>query len=194
MKSAILPTNAAAVDDTTEQPVTVTVARHVVPGREAEFEEWANGITGAAARHDGFLGGGVLRPGDGGPEWHVVYRFASNEALSEWETSLERARWLLRGDGLMREVGRHRTSGLETWFELPGRTAPAPPRWKMAVATLLGILPLTMLFNVLVAPTMSSWPLVLRVAALSVSLVTLMTWVVMPRMTRLLANWLYPKR
>jgi uncharacterized protein len=28
-----------------------------------------------------------------------------------------------------------RVSGLETWFELPGRTAPAPPRWKMFVVT-----------------------------------------------------------
>jgi antibiotic biosynthesis monooxygenase (ABM) superfamily enzyme len=78
-----------------------------------------------------------------------------------------------------------RVSGLETWFSLPGRTAPAPPKWKMATVTILAIIPLVPLMNVLVLPLIEAWPLVLRVLVFSGTLTGLMTWVVMPRMTRL---------
>jgi uncharacterized protein len=38
-------------------------------------------------------------------------------------------------------------SGLETWFALPGRTAPAPPRWKMFVVSAAGIYGLNLLLS-----------------------------------------------
>jgi hypothetical protein len=49
--------------DGTDGPVTVLVARRVVPGREIEFEEWASELTRAASHFDGFLGAGLLHPG-----------------------------------------------------------------------------------------------------------------------------------
>ena len=69
------------------EPVTVTVARRVAPGREAEFEAWAADLTVAGARFPGFLGAGLLRPGHAGGEWHVVYRFDSASHLEVWERS-----------------------------------------------------------------------------------------------------------
>ena len=63
------------------EPVTVTVARRVAVGREREFEQWYDGIIGAACRFPGFLGSGVLRPHTTGQDWHVVYRFADPESL-----------------------------------------------------------------------------------------------------------------
>jgi uncharacterized protein len=36
------------------------------------------------------------------------------------------------------------------------------------------------------------WPLVARLAVTTAVTVALMTWVVMPRVTRLLHRWLYP--
>ena len=173
------------------EPVTVTVARRVAPGRACDFEDWASGILAVAARFPGFLGGGVLRPGEAGREWHVVYRFASNEALHAWEASSERAAWLERAESLMDETAVSRVSGLETWFALPGRTAPAPPRPKMWVVTLLAIYPLALLLNAVVGPLLGDLPLPVRTLVFSGALVTLMTWVVMPRMTRLFRSWLY---
>ncbi len=41
----------------------------------------------------------------------------------------------------------HRVSGLETWFALPGRTAPAPPRWKMFVVSAVAIYALQLVLN-----------------------------------------------
>jgi antibiotic biosynthesis monooxygenase (ABM) superfamily enzyme len=177
------------------EPVTVTVARQVAPGREGEFEDWYDGIIACASGFPGFLGSGVLRPreavgGDAG-DWHVVYRFADADSLHWWEASDERADWLHKAEDLARETGVHRVSGLETWFALPGRTAPAPPRWKMAVVTLLAIVPLVLLMNVLVLPLLKGWWLVARTLVFSGILTGLMTWVVMPRMTKLFRRFLY---
>jgi antibiotic biosynthesis monooxygenase (ABM) superfamily enzyme len=178
------------------EPVTVTVARRVAPGREAEFEEWAERLTGAAAAYPGFLGAGLLRPGHVGEDWHVVYRFDSSSHLADWENSPERKAMLARGEHLMEETAAHRVSGLETWFALPGRTAPAPPRWKMFVVSVAGIYSLQLLFNAAVGRAVARWPLPLRVAALAVTVTALMTWVVMPRLARMLVSWLYapPRR
>jgi antibiotic biosynthesis monooxygenase (ABM) superfamily enzyme len=176
-------------------PVTVTVARRVAPGRAADFEDWVDGIVAAAQKYDGFLGSGILRPkeacgGDAG-DWHVVYRFADSASLHRWEVSPERAEWLARADDFVEETGVNRVSGLETWFALPGRTAPAPPRWKMFLVTLAAIVPLVLLMNLLVLPHIAGWPLVGRTLVFSGTLTGLMTWVVMPRMTRLFRGFLY---
>jgi uncharacterized protein len=142
--------------------VTVTVARKVAPGREADFEEWVQGIMAAGAKFPGFLGGGVLRPPHAGREWHVVYRFADADKQRAWEASAERAAWLARADEFARETGTTHVSGLETWFALPGRTAPAPPKWKMALVTFAAVYPLALLVTVALAPRTVAWPLLLR--------------------------------
>ncbi len=157
----------------TAEPVTVTVARRVTPGHEREFEKWADGILRAASTWRGFLGGGVLRPPSAGQDWHIVYRFATEADLQRWECSPERARWLSRVEDVMDERGVHRTSGLETWFELPGRTAPAPPRWKMALVTYLAIVPLVLAMNVFVLPHLAAWPMLARTLVFSATLTTL---------------------
>ena len=173
--------------------VTVTVARTVAPGREPDFEEWVHGIVEAASKFPGFLGAGALRPPEAGRDWHVVYRFSDAETQRTWETSAERATWLARADDFVRETGTTHVSGLETWFALPGRTAPAPPKWKMAVVTFAAIYPLALLINVVLVPRTADWPLLLRPLVLAGILVPVMTWIVMPRLTRLLRRWLYPR-
>ena len=175
----------------TPEAVTVTVARVVAPGREQEFEAWSEGILAVATRYPGFLGAGTLRPHRVGEPWHVVYRFADEESLRSWEVSPERAAWLSKADDLMQETGVQRVSGLETWFALPGRTAPAPPRWKMALVTWVAIVPLVLLMNVSVLPLLADWPMALRTLVFSAMLTSLMTWVVMPWLTRVLRRFLY---
>ena len=142
----------------------------------------------------GFLGSGILRPHTADQDWHVVYRFADPESLAGWESSDVRAEWLRKADDLVEETAVSRVSGLETWFELPGRTAPAPARWKMFLVTLAAIVPLVLLMNLTVLPLLSDWPLVARTLVFSGSFTGLMTWVVMPRVTRLFRRFLYGSR
>jgi antibiotic biosynthesis monooxygenase (ABM) superfamily enzyme len=64
----------------------------------------------------------------------------------------------------------------------------------MAVLTWVTIFPLITLVVVATAPLVGSLPLVARLAVTTGVTVPLMTWVVMPRVTRLLHRWLYPDR
>jgi uncharacterized protein len=177
------------VDEQRSHPVTVTVARHVAPGREADFEEWSERLTHAASAFPGFLGAGMLRPGHVGDPWHVVFRFASDEQLRTWENSPDRAALVKAADDLVHHSTLHRVSGLETWFELPGRTAPAPPKWKMFVVSVVAIYTLQLVLNTAIDPL--RFPVPLRVALVATAVTALMTWLVMPRVARLLEAWLY---
>ena len=176
------------------EPVTVTIARRVAPGREADFEAFSSALTRAATKHAGFLGAGMLRPGHVGEPWHVVFRFDSVDHLRAWEFSPERAELLASGEDLVRSTDVQRVTGLETWFALPSRTAPAPPRWKMFAVSVVGIFILQLVFNLVLQPF--ALPVVLRVALVAVAVTGLMTWLVMPRLARLLQDWLYapPRR
>ncbi len=99
-------------------PVTVTVARRVAAGREADFEHWSADLTSAATEYPGFLGAGMLRPSHVGDPWHVIFRFDSAEHLHEWEVSQQRSALLDSGQHLVEQTDMHRVTGLETWFAL----------------------------------------------------------------------------
>jgi hypothetical protein len=62
----------------------------------------------------------------------------------------------------------------------------------MAIVTWVTIFPLITLVVVATAPLLGGWPLVARLAVTTGVTVPMMTWVVMPRVTRLLGRWLYP--
>jgi antibiotic biosynthesis monooxygenase (ABM) superfamily enzyme len=180
-----------------EGPVTTTVTRRIRPGHEAAYEAFLAGISGAARAFPGYLGVEVFRPADGqGGEYRTVYRFDSVAHLRAWQSSAERAAWLARAEPHV--AGPMRTqvlTGLEGWFTLPSQPGvPPPPPYKMALVTWATIFPLITLVVVATAPLVGAWPLAARLAVTTGVTVPLMTWVVMPRVTRLLHPWLYPDR
>lgn len=69
-----------------------------------------------------------------------------------------------------------------------------PPRYKMEIVTWLAIFGLIVIINLLFGSFLASLTMLMRSFVLTVGLVVLMTYVVMPRMTRLFSGWLYPKR
>jgi len=69
-------------------------------------------------------------------------------------------------------------------------TQHSPPRYKLALVTWAGAYGLITLILDLLGPTMAGWPLVLRTLLISVLMVTMLTWIVLPTLTRLLRAWL----
>ncbi len=179
-----------------DPPVTAVASRRVKPGREEEFEQWTSGILAAANGFSGYLGSEVLRPaGPEDDEYRIVFRFDHASNLKRWESSEERRRWLREVKPLVREENVRVLTGLETWFTLPQKPGePAPPRYKMAVVTWLAVFPLITAIFVAFEPLLNQLPMLLRTLVLTVVMVTLMTYVVMPRLTRLFSFWLYPDR
>lgn len=62
----------------------------------------------------------------------------------------------------------------------------------MALLTLLGVYPLSMLFPKLVAPLTPSWPLWIPGLIIAALIVVSLTWFVMPGLTRVFEDWLFP--
>jgi uncharacterized protein len=175
-------------------PVTTTVSRRVKPGHEPFYEQFLEGIIEAASRFPGHLGVEVFRPEHAsGGEYQIVYRFDTGEHLRAWLDSDERAAWLERAEPHV--IGPMRTrfvTGLETWFTLPGQPAAPPPPYKMALVTWITIFPLITLVVVVLGPLLKDLALVPSLAITTAVTVPIMTWLVMPRVTRLLRRWLYP--
>jgi uncharacterized protein len=179
------------VVSTRVEPVTVVFSWDVAKGREAEFEKWAHGVTGAAARFPGHLGATWLRPEGKDRRYHTVLRFSDGARLSAWLASPERASWIDRLGDLAAEE-RTQTTGMETWFSLPDRSVPAPPRWKMALVTFAAVYALSLILQVTAVPAAQDRPLPLRACVFPILLVPLLTYVIMPALSRLLRRWLYP--
>ena len=70
------------------------------------------------------------------------------------------------------------------------RASEAAPRYKLALLTWVAAYALITTFLALLGPTLAGWPLALRTLVLSVTMVAALTWVVMPRLTRLFRPWL----
>jgi uncharacterized protein len=64
----------------------------------------------------------------------------------------------------------------------------------MWLVSLIAVYPLVVLFQWALAPRMSRLPLLFRSAMFPLVLLTLMTYVVMPLVTRFLRRWLRPGR
>jgi antibiotic biosynthesis monooxygenase (ABM) superfamily enzyme len=177
-----------------EEPVTVVYSWRAKPGKQSDFAEWAKGVTAAAARFPGNLTATVIHE-QGSRDFHIITQFVNREALQRWLNSRERMRWheRVRAIADARTAVQQRT-GLETWFHVPGHaeeTIKPPPRWKQWIVTLVAVYPLVLLFQAFVLPHVADWPLWAKSALFPLIILTLMTYVVMPLVSRLLRGWLY---
>ncbi len=66
----------------------------------------------------------------------------------------------------------------------------APPRHRLALLTWLGAYPVITAILGVLGPQMVRWPLAVRTLVVSILMVTVLTWVVMPGLTSLLRGWL----
>ncbi len=178
-------------------PVTVSVTRHVDPSQSSEMREWVQAGTSLAERFDGFLGSGWVRPSEGSPEWHMLYRFADAEALAAWEASPQRAWWLEAAEGNIEATHVEKRTGIEGWFDAspsePVATPQAPPRWKQMVVIFLVFFPLSLAANAVASVTLDGVVLPLRVLLSVLAMTPLMTYVFLPWITRRMQWWLNPR-
>ena len=182
--------------DSNNEPVTVVVAQLVKPGREADYESWINNITQVASTYLGHLGTNVIRPQPGvRPEYVVVFRFDSYERLKAWMTSRDRQYWLAQAQPLVASDPEIQLlSGIEAWFSIPGQGLKTPPRYKTALLTWAVVYVLINILNKFVTPLLQAFPTWIASLIICGIMVVMLTYVVMPQVTRLFSKWLYQSR
>lgn len=169
-------------------PVTVTVARTVAPGWEAEFLKWADELIAAAREFPGCLGAAVLHPGADGGEYQIIVRFSDGLMLRVWERSAIRNDLMERADKFVTGTRMSRTVGVEEWFNAAGNAELKRPMWKKLSFEVAWVYPAALLITLVVAPLLVKIPLGLRVLT-SIAVVTVvMQFIVMPIRKRVRAK------
>lgn len=169
----------------------VAITRRVRPGCEAEFQKALRAFLLASMAREGMLGVHLLTPppGDGSGEYGILRTFADAAERDAFYASPLYADWLERVAPLtIGDCARRELTGLEAWFR---GTNALPPRWKMATATLIGVYPTSLLLSLTVAKGTGDWPFLLRNLAFAAAMVGVLTWLVMPAVTRVLRDWLH---
>ena len=163
-------------------------------GSRRRDAEWAKEILSAVSGYPGYLGREVILPTRGNRRYTIIVRFDNEERLRAWADSEARREFVGRAAELLEEGGRNEiTTGVDFWFT-PENARP-PRAWKQFLLGTSVVYPLSLaiphflspLFGV--APSLRH-PLVSRLLV-AVILTGLLTFVIMPRYTRLVRAWLY---
>ena len=172
-------------------PIHVAITRRIKPGREEEFQSALKEFFARTLIQSGVQGASMLvpPPGSSSMEYGIIRSFANAAERDAFYTSPLYLEWkqriapLSEGESQTRQL-----HGLEAFFR---QSEPSPPpRWKMAVATYLGVVPVIMTLALTLGPLIRSWNFVLNNLAFNACVVALLTWVVMPLITRALRGWL----
>ncbi|WP_123380331.1 antibiotic biosynthesis monooxygenase [Pseudokineococcus lusitanus] len=180
---------------TTPEPVTVATTRVADPGQRLEMMTWVSAGARLAESAPGFLGAGWVRGAVDSREWHMLYRFADEDALARWEGSPERLWWLAGAPGTVRPTRTERRTGIEGWFDaadgvVVGAEGLAdrprrPPRWRQALVIYSVFLPLSLLVNLTLGAAIADHvPLWLRVVVTTTLMTPVMTYLALPWATR----------
>jgi antibiotic biosynthesis monooxygenase (ABM) superfamily enzyme len=183
-------------------PVTVIVKRIPKKDKIKEFEEWLSGISKEVSRQEGSMGIDIISPTDKEtkPEYVIIFRFNNYDNLTKWENSSIRNEWLRKGRELVQvDPDVRKLTGLEFWFtpysEKSSGLIPviSPPRYKMVIVTIpvISLLLLTLVPQIHFVTERLFIPYSIRFIIAITITVILMTYLIMPLLTKLLKPWLF---
>ena len=139
----------------------------------------------------------VLSQGYPNLEYIIIVRFDDSGRLNAWSSSstfkniFEKAKPFL-----VSSQSQQQSHGIEQWFELPQHQTlqtKKPAFYKLVVAGVLAVYPLVLLWNLLLNPFMEGFHYLLSVLFSVIFISVLLTYPVMPLISKMLAPWLYPK-
>jgi antibiotic biosynthesis monooxygenase (ABM) superfamily enzyme len=191
-------------DNKDSKPVTVIVKRIAKKDKIKEFEEWLSGVAKEVSKQEGSMGIDIIKPTNyhkSKLEYVIIFRFNNYDNLAKWEKSSIRNEWLQKGRKLVEsDPNVQKMTGLEFWFtpyfkeeSSPLIPLKPPPRYKMVIVTIpvISILISTLVPQIHVLTEMLLIPFSVRLVIAIAITVLLMTYVIMPILTKLLRRWLF---
>jgi antibiotic biosynthesis monooxygenase (ABM) superfamily enzyme len=171
-------------------PVTAVASFRVRPGHDIEHAELLDRLRECLVRAPGFLRTEVFDPVAGlQDDTVIVFSFDTREHLDDWLRSEERLAIL---DEILDHVEGERTvnvvGGFAGWFG--GGGAPEVKRWKQASVVLLALYPTALVLTLVREWLLPDIHWTLGVLFGNAVGVVVLSWVLMPWLTRLLDGWL----
>jgi antibiotic biosynthesis monooxygenase (ABM) superfamily enzyme len=125
---------------------------------------------------------------------YVIWRFDNQKDLDNWERSDVRNKFFLEVQNYA-EQHYVKATGMETWFSLPDmHRVVAPPRWKMFLVTTFAAYLVSLIARTSLTPFLQSWPTYLTNLIFSAILVGVLTYFLMPWLSKVFREWLYSGR
>lgn len=178
-----------------DTPVTTVIRQRPKPEAIGRYEDWLKEITPAAEQFAGHRGVNVIRPHGASDAYTIVLHFDTIANLRRWLDSDTRVRLVEQIRPFLNEdEAIDIKTGLEFWFTPPPGGKQAQP-YKQFLITLSVIFPLTILVPWLLRPLFKWLPMlalpVISHLLVAAAIVAIVTYVIMPRYTRLVSRWLY---
>jgi uncharacterized protein len=175
---------------------TSVIRQTIRAGSESRYEAWFREITRIAQTFPGHRGVDFIRPPKGSRTYTIVLHFNTSEDLERWLSSDARKRliaeiepYLEGGDQV--EI----RTGLEFWFTPPDSEQKRAKRYKQFLVTWSVIFPLTIFVPWVLRPLFHWMPFLglpgISNLLISAMIVGLLTFLIMPPYTHMVATWLY---
>jgi antibiotic biosynthesis monooxygenase (ABM) superfamily enzyme len=189
-------------DSASADSVSFVVRHRVRDGAHDSYEAWLVETMSIAATFPGHQGVQIVRPCAGGVDYTIIVVFATHEDATRWHQSAERKRLIAAVQPHL-EVAEQVAvgAGIDYWFQpeftATGKPPIKPPAWKQWLITTSVIWPLTMIVPWFFGPVFKALPALgaygIAHGILASVIVAIVVWLVMPRYTRLVHNWLFSK-
>ena len=176
-------------------PISILISRKYKSGHKNRIQSLARELSEIAGRHPGFISvKHVFNNHSGSENSMTLLKFDSCESLFRWQESVERERWLKKYEDYVEgQVERTTVTGLESFFEPSDQenSISQPARYKMVLVLTTVIFLLLITLKPVFELLLGSTPEIVRTFLLVAVQVVLMTYGVMPLVTRLLSSWLH---
>ena len=182
------------------------VTSQLAPGRKGEYARLRDEMDAIVSKAPGFVSLETFPPSDGGDIWVTNITFSTPENLDLWLSSPERATIREKLAGLAEDDVRTVPTGFGQWFSVNASAMVQTPAWKQAMTVLAVLFPMVSIVNLTIGDAVGTgWTIdgqpIYKGLGLPFPMVVfigntigtiLLTWVLMPFVTRLLAWWLDP--
>lgn len=175
---------------------TIYIRHSVKADQRDRYETWLRQIINAAAEFPGHQGVHIVRPPTGQHTFEISVRFSGRAEAEAWLDSDIRKELISEiRTALESQEHVEIKTGIDFWFTPPASAARQPTRWKQWALTTAVIWPLTMVVPAVYRPVFDSIPVLgawgVRHGIVAATIVGLVVYLIMPRLVRLVAGWLF---
>ncbi len=175
------------------------IEHSVLRGKGLSFRFWHANLSRTARKYAGYIRTDLCPPIRGADlKWYSIIHFDTAENLNHWLKSGDRERLIQAGQKSFESYQfKSFTTGLEGWFSTKTGSEQLgldPPAWKQNLTVVFALYPTIMLQSAVFAALglMKGWSPSVSMLVNNLITSSILTWIIMPSVTRLFSFWLVP--